>query len=141
MVDYESISPGSYPVELELQDFNRKEGIKSTQTFALTVNVIDANAKEPSFRITSVSSRGLVTLQFDQNMVQIGNLTMINATVLDVSLEMQDEQVSILKANWTVTSFTSKAMQIQLDFEDPLNISKSFQRDILQVKVIDPQPL
>ena len=56
------MSHGVYPVELKLQDISRGERIKSTQTFLFTIAVIEADAKEPTFRIASISSRGLVTL-------------------------------------------------------------------------------
>ena len=61
-VDFESMPQGVYPVELKLQDISRDEQVKSTQTFLFTIAVIEADAKEPTFRIASISSRGLVTL-------------------------------------------------------------------------------
>ena len=45
------MAQGVYPVELKLQDLSRDDEVKSTQTFAMTIAVIEAGAVEPTFRI------------------------------------------------------------------------------------------
>ena len=54
---------------------------------------------------------------------------------------MEEEEAIILKPEWNVTSFTEKEIEIQLILEDPLNISKYLDRDIVQVQVLNPHLL
>ena len=65
--------------------------------------MIDLDAKKPTFKIKSVSEKGSFTLEFDQNMVKMVDLTLFNTTVLDVTLKMKEEETIFLKPEWNVT--------------------------------------
>jgi len=75
-----------------------------------------------------ISLKGLVTVEFSQEVIVPANFTLFNAEFLRLwvvpSQWTTSEQNKGLDS-WIITSFTKKQMQIQLQFVNPAIISQA----------------
>ena len=140
---------GTYELTLTLQDFNEQSSAK--RSFKFNVVIIDFRLADiefdevvnlgeaPTMQIESISNVGKVEISFSQEMNIISNLTNINSTNLHLELKQVDldNDFSMLNFTWNVTSFSSNKMTIQMYFENPIYISSSTQRDMLQLTVLE----
>ena len=66
-----------------------------------------------------------------------GNSSHINETVLSVKVKRDGAYLSQDELVWNCTAFTNNSLEIQLKFENPLDVSSS-DNDTVEVKFFDP---
>jgi hypothetical protein len=86
-------------------------------------------SKKLQVKIKSISPQALVIVSFNLRMRVPGNITAIDSDVMNIRvMPGADSDPKYLRINsWTVTKFTELAMQIQLEFENPLRISSNIE--------------
>ena len=77
---------------------------------------------------------------FKQTRISDDGITQQNNLDIQVIAEEYDDERNI-KFDWSVTSFTSKQMKIQLNFESAVDISEGAYPDTLEIIFYDPKLL
>eukprot|EP00347_Sterkiella_histriomuscorum_P012793 403367204 len=92
--------------------------------------------KDLSAKIKSITSGGVVVVEFSQEMRVPPNYTAFNESFLEFRVKQDYDRSSLnLKFTWNITDFWDKYMRIQLYFEDPLDVSR-YEFDTLAIKFI-----
>ena len=95
-----------------------------TKKFDLPVS---KDAKPVKVEVRDINTQGLVTLRYSH---KIMNTSVINDTILDISVRMNEESKgnkTIL--SWNVTAVSDREHQIQLIFAEPGDISNDLVRN------------
>ena len=77
-------------------------------------------------KIKDINEYGLVTVRFSEKMKIINDTSLIDETVLKISVVPNSKSEQILDKrilNWNVTSLDEREMRIQLNFSNPEDIS------------------
>lgn len=80
---------------------------------------------------------GELKLTFSQNMKSITDISVIDDKVLDIVVEPDasnsDQDPASFLFNWSVTQFTARSLQIQIEWTNIYRISAGSNRDTLKV--------
>ena len=72
---------------------------------------------KPELRIARVDRFGLVTVAFNETLIQVTNLTQINSTVLNVQVTSKfKDRNPLLGFTWATKSFSGKEMRLNVEF-------------------------
>eukprot|EP00347_Sterkiella_histriomuscorum_P011699 403371445 len=92
--------------------------------------------KDLSAKIKSITSGGVVIVEFSQQMRVPPNYTTFNESFLEFRVKQDYDRSSLnLKFDWNITDFWDKYMKIQLYFQEPLDVSR-YEFDTLAIKFI-----
>ena len=85
--------------------------------YTVTVNQVEpdfVDDKRPIMKITSINSKGQVSIEFSEGLSTQENITMINSTCLELELIPSDPDAerSQLNFSWLTTSFQPIYMEI-----------------------------
>ena len=94
----------------------------------------------PQASLKSISDRGVVSISFSQSMKPIPDLSVIQNTkakngkpVVEVNVLVGAySQSDMMGYNWSVSSYSERSMEIQMDFENPIYISIEDEPEVLQ---------
>ena len=93
----------------------------------LSVKIIISKPKYPlEARISEISMKGLMTVQFSDKISKPANYTMFNEEFLKIRIiKSEDTKPTENKTliDWKIVAFRAKEMDIQLNFSDPIVIS------------------
>ncbi len=74
--------------------------------------------------ITEITKFGKVTIMFNSELKKAENISFINSTALEIKVLSSNEDL-IPELTWTILRFSSAIIQLQVNFKDPLQISKT----------------
>ena len=145
-----AIVAGNYTCTMTMTE--QTEDDQTVQTSDFIVEIIDVpilfnyeveeeitDSERPTMYIEEVNFEGLVEVRFNHQMIR-PNITNINETVLELYIVPadRDTDLSKLQFTWNTTAFSPLQMTIQLFFENPIYVSAGEYRDILRIKVLEP---
>lgn len=102
---------------------------------------VDKTKGKISFKITEVSSTGLVHVSFSEGLRRVSDLSQISKDTLKLELipdeTNQFDDVSQIGFDWSATEFEPNFMSIQIEWNNPYQVSAGLQRDSLTMTVLD----
>jgi hypothetical protein len=129
-----------------------KDGNKVDKSTGMVIKVVRSSAttntsdsssskviKVVTALISSINNKGVVTVEFSEDMIIPENYTRFNYLFMDVSTISNDGvQVGVNKniSAWKITNFESSTMTLQVNFTDPMVISQSIVKDKLSIMFI-----
>ena len=101
-----------------------------------------------SAKLTSISSLGLVQLEFSDSMLDTFDMSLLNQTSMDLYIrpalsrhKSNDFDPASVALTWQVVSFKDTLMQVQLNFTNPIAISPLPTFDEIVFNITDPSLL